>query len=71
MADTNTTTTTDTTTGTTTGTTTQASSLLDTVKTTVKGWFGNEIVKVVAAGVGGLFVGYTVRLVQKMFSKSK
>ncbi len=67
MADTNATTTT----GTKTETTTQTSSLLDTVKTTVKGWFGNEIVKVVAASVGGLFVGYTVRLVQKMFSKSK
>lgn len=56
--------TTDTTTNTTTDT-----SFLTTVKDTVMGWFGNEMVKLAAAGVGGFVAGYLVRTVQGYFSK--
>jgi hypothetical protein len=60
------TTTTDTTT---TTTSTTDTSFFTTVKDTVMGWFGNEMVKLAAAGVGGFVAGYLVRTVQGYFSK--
>ena len=50
-------------------TTTETTGMMSGVLDTVKGWFSNEIVKLVAAGVGGFAAGYTARMVQNWFTK--
>ncbi len=50
-------------------TTTETTGMMSGVLDTVKGWFSNEIVKLVAVGVGGFAAGYVTKIVQGWFTK--